>query len=398
MENGDQILKVLVVEDDRASQRLLQRVLEKNNYEVTCAGNGCQALEAMENSDFSIVITDWMMPEMDGLALVRAIRAKKSSDYTYIIMLTSKAATDDLVAGMDAGADDFLSKPYKNAELSVRVRSGERLIELNQTLADVNARMRQDLESAALIQKSLLPKQKSVRENVEIEWRFRPCDELAGDIFNFFELDEDSIALYLLDVSGHGVAAALLSVTLSRMLSPVIDDTSLLKSKIPEAPFYRLTPPAEVAQQLNNRFLIDENNEQFFTIIYGILNLKTQELRYISAGHPGIAYLNGTGQVKFLESPSMPVGFVENAHYQEHRLQLNPGDRIYLYSDGIIEARNRNDELYGNERLQKLLEIARVGSLHQSVDNILTEVGDFAEGPGIKDDVSVLALELKTAK
>ena len=387
-----------MVEDDRASQRRLERALEKSGYQVTCAGNGRQALQAMDQDNFSIVITDWMMPEMDGLALVSAIRAKKSTDYTYIIMLTSKVATEDLVSGMEAGADDFLSKPYKNEELRVRVRSGERLVLLNQTLATVNARMRKDLESAALIQKSLLPKQKSGRKNVDIEWRFRPCDELAGDIFNFFELDEDSIALYLLDVSGHGVAAALLSVTLSRMLSPVIDDTSLLKSKITAAPFYRLTTPAEVAHQLNNRFLINESNEQFFTIIYGILNLKTQQLRYVSAGHPGMAYLNGAGKANFLENPSMPIGFVENADYQEQLLQLMPGDRIFLYSDGIIEARNPDDELYGNTRLQSLLESTRQKPLKESVDKILEDVEGFAEGAGIKDDISVLALELKAKK
>lgn len=388
-------MKILVVEDERVSQLKLKRVLQKSGYEVTCANDGRQALKAMEKNDFSIVITDWMMPEMDGLELVRAIRADKSPDYTYIIMLTSKAETADLVAGMEAGADDFLSKPYKSAELRVRVRSGERLISLNQTLATVNARMRKDLESAALIQKSLLPNKKTHRQNVEIEWRFRPCDELAGDIFNFFELDEDTIALYLLDVSGHGVAAALLSVTLSRMLSPVIDDTSLLKSKTSIAPYYRLTPPAEVARQLNKRFLIDENNEQFFTIIYGILNLKTNVLTYISAGHPGIAYQNHSGKVDFLEMPSMPVGFTDQAVYEEQQILLKPSDRIYLYSDGILEARNPDEELYGKDRLQHLLEKSRKASLTDSVETILTEISDFTKDAGFEDDVSVLALELK---
>lgn len=396
-------MKILIAEDEPVSRKVLQKTLECWGYEVTAASNGREALAIFRENHFSFVITDWMMPEMDGLELVKRIREHQRAGYVYIIMLTGRSEKQDLIEGMDNGADDFVAKPFDQEELRVRLRAGERVIQLEENLAlrnaelqEINERMRLELKSAAEIQHSLLPLNLPVLEGINVAWRLRPCDELAGDILNIFNLDEDEIGLYVLDVSGHGVPAALLAVTLSRMLSPVMDQASLLKSHHYSPEGYLITPPAGVANQLNKRFQIDMNSGQYFTLQYGVLNKKTHSLRYVSSGHPGMIYKPRDAAATLLNSPSLPIGFLENNQYQESNVQLYPGDRLYLYSDGIPEAENPDNILFGTARMLSTLQSCAELSLEESLDKLLAEVEDWAGSSNLKDDITLLSIEIES--
>jgi sigma-B regulation protein RsbU (phosphoserine phosphatase) len=396
-------VKILIAEDEPVSRKILQKTLENWGYEVTAAANGREALTAFREGSFSFVITDWMMPEMDGLELVKRIRVHQRMEYIYIIMLTGRSEKQDLIEGMNNGADDFVAKPFDQEELRVRLRAGERVIQLEEKLAqrnaelqEINERMHHDLKTAAEIQHSLLPLNMPALEGINIAWRLRPCDELAGDILNIFNLDEDEIGLYVLDVSGHGVPAALLAVTLSRMLSPIMDQASLLKSLHYSPEGYLITPPAGVANQLNKRFQIDMNSGQYFTLQYGVLNKRTHRLRYVSSGHPGMIYKPKDADAMLLNSPSLPIGFLENNEYQENSVQLYPGDRLYLYSDGIPEAENSENVLFGTDRMLTIIQSSDALSLEESLDKLLAEVEDWAGSSDLKDDVTLLSIEIES--
>jgi len=396
-------MKILIAEDDMVSRKVLQRTLEKWGYNVDAAEDGMEALELYRQGGYSILITDWMMPRLDGVQLVEQVRGIDSKDYVYIIMLTAKSAKYEFIEAMEAGADDFLSKPLDREELRVRLQAARRVIDLerqlskqNEKLTENNVRMKHDLEAAARIQVSLLPDSPPPLDDYEIDWRFNPCDELAGDIFNVFNLDEEMMGLYLLDVSGHGVSAALLAVTLSRLLSPVMDTASLLKSRLKEEPWYQLTEPIEVANQLNKRFQLDPKNSQYFTLIYGLLNKVTGELRYISAGHPAIIHLSKENGGKIVDAPGIPIGIMENSVFEEYRLQLEPGDRFYIYSDGIAEAENLQSEQFGTVRLMETLQEGMSSSLGNSIETMLHKVEKWCGHRSIGDDVSVLAMEMKS--
>nr|HQV32766.1 response regulator [Calditrichia bacterium] len=242
-------MRILIAEDEAVSRRLLERRLTEWGHEVVAAVNGREALAFFREAPFSLVITDWVMPEMDGLELVRRIR-REAEEYVYIIMLTSKAEKSDLVKGMDNGADDFIHKPFDKEELRVRLRAGERIVELearlkqkNEALSQASDKMFESIRAAAVIQNSLLPAQVPDLPNVRVAWRFQPCDELAGDILNVLQLDEENLGFYVLDVSGHGVPAALLAVTLSRILSPLEDQASLLIEKDEKTGRQRIVNP-----------------------------------------------------------------------------------------------------------------------------------------------------------
>ncbi len=394
-------MKILIAEDEAVSRKKLQRILEKWGYEVVVTTNGAEALRAFQDDHFSLVITDWMMPEMDGLELVKRIRAMNLPEYVYVIMLTAKSKKDDLIAGLEMGADEFVSKPFHQDELRARVNNGLRIIRLESSLSrrnaelhEINQRMKWDLEAAAKIQASLLPAASPNVEGITVSWRFKPCDELAGDIFNVFKLDENEIGLYILDVSGHGVPAALLAVSVSNMMSPILDQASLLKTYCDNAPGYQITSPAEVLNHLNNRFPLDMENGQYFTLLYGILNKKTRQFRYSSAGHPGIIYQPRQQRAEILKTPSLPVGFLENNHYEEYTLHLEKYDRIYLYSDGIPEAESQDNKLFGQERMMQILEENRSNTLEESVNALLTRVEEWATPSPLKDDATLLGIEI----
>ena len=228
-------MRILIAEDNLPMRQALEYFLLDWGHEVVIAQTGADAWERFKEENFPIVVSDWMMPGMDGLELVRRIRAVQSS-YVFILIITAKRQTDDLVEILDAGADAFISKPFEKNELRAKLQAGIRIIELEQSLAErnlalaqANEQMKEDLGAAAEIQKAFLPTNLPEFPGLKFGWSFRPCEQLAGDMLNVFPLDEKHVALYLLDVSGHGIASALLSVTLSRLLSPQPLQHSLLK-------------------------------------------------------------------------------------------------------------------------------------------------------------------------
>jgi sigma-B regulation protein RsbU (phosphoserine phosphatase) len=218
--------RILIVDDEPDQRLRIKFVLTKQGYEIVEAGDGVEALAVLQREAVPIVITDWSMPNLDGLELCRAIRAGAASSKVYIIFLTSQGDKARLVEAIDAGADDYLTKPAHPAELAVRIRNGERTLKAREELEAVNARLRQDLEAAARIQRALLPSSLPDCDRVHFAWAYHPSATLAGDHLNMFWLDDRHIGLYLLDVSGHGVSASLLAVTASRFLSPTADVSS----------------------------------------------------------------------------------------------------------------------------------------------------------------------------
>src|SRR5574337_2228366 len=190
-------MRILIVDDDVDMRRLLLRTLQRWGYDVVPAADGVEAWEHLQDESISFVITDWIMPKLDGLGLCRRIREARFARYIYIILLTAKNSKDELIKGMEAGADDFLIKPFNAGELKVRIRAGERIVKLESNLEEQNkklqeaySRIRKDLDAAVTMQRSLLPSHALVVTGYRIEWMFAPCQFVAGDSFNVFQLNQ----------------------------------------------------------------------------------------------------------------------------------------------------------------------------------------------------------------
>jgi sigma-B regulation protein RsbU (phosphoserine phosphatase) len=268
--------------------------------------------------------------------------------------------------------------------------------ELRQTtrqLEDAYGELKKDVEAAARIQRSLLPTTLPQLENVRFAWDFRPSTDLAGDFLNIVPLSDHQLGIYILDVSGHGVAASLLSVTLSRWLS-ANPYQSFLLSPVADGMGPAVTPAAEVAARLNDQLLMDASNNQYFTLIYGVLDLNTFEFRHISAGHSGPLHLRHDGGTELLDSNAKPIGLLEGAQFEERTLHLSPGDRLLLFTDGLSEAESPFRAELGDDRVVQLIDGYRHLSLDDTISSLMNDLDQWCGHRPLRDDVSVLALEI----
>jgi sigma-B regulation protein RsbU (phosphoserine phosphatase) len=254
--------------------------------------------------------------------------------------------------------------------------------------------MRFYLDAAARVQQSLLPERAPDLPGVEVAWTFRPCTELAGDTFNILPLGDGSFGFYIIDVSGHGVPAALLSVTLSHTLSPVSGRSWLLGREQSHDPNSTATAPAEVVTRLNEFFQMQPDSMQYFTMIYGIFDPTDRRLRYAAAGHPPIVLVPQSGDPRALATGGVPTGMFEESSWEDIMVDVSPGDRLYLYTDGVIEATSEEHGEFEVERLISELGTHRELSLQESVDAIRARVESWCGEKEPGDDVTILALEI----
>ena len=259
-----------------------------------------------------------------------------------------------------------------------------------------NTRMRQDLERAAEVQKTLLPSRLPEIANGSLAWRLEPTDELAGDTLNVVRLDEHHLALYVLDVSGHGVSSALLSVTLNHWLSPQKSQSGLFTKGSGDT--YRIVSPDEVARKLNRQFPMDTSTAQYFTLLYGILDTRTNAFTYVTAGHPPPILLEEHLPARQLPGTGVPVGLLPDAEYRAHTVTLKDGDRLYLFSDGMFEAGSIDGSEFGIDRMLEIVNDSRHQELTDSIDELFTAVSQWRAGAPFPDDLSVLSFEAGAEK
>lgn len=454
-------IDVLIAEDSRIQAKMLQKRLTQAGYEVRWAENGKDALEMTLAKRPDLIISDIEMPVMSGYEYCEAVKTNPDLRTIPLILLSTLSQPEDIIQGLHVGADNYVTKPYdanfllarvsdllstplgdddddqgqildvqlggktyqvkagtqrvlnllvstfanaveKNNEL---VRANEDLSharddleQSNMKLESTNARMTRDLDAAAKIQHSLLPTSQPSTDIAEFSWRYIPCDELAGDFLNVLRLDEKHVAAFVVDVSGHGVASSLLSVAIGRVMTAQATESSLLVKKISGSDEKRIVTPGQVAAELNRRFPMEEQGELYFTMIYGVLNLETLEFQFTSCGHPGLVHVPKSGDPALIETEGFAIGWFEDVEYDEHTLQLNNGDRLFLYSDGIPEAMDQDLNELGNDRMLEQFAGTSTKPLDESVASMLESVKRWCAVNGPKDDISILGLQIELEK
>jgi len=398
-------MRILIAEDERITRTSLARQLTSWGHEVTAAEDGERAWELLAAADFDIVITDWEMPRLSGLDLVRRIHLTPRNAYTYVILLTSRGDKSDIVRGIEAGADDYVSKPFDRDELRVRLLAGERIVRLeralsrqNTELRDANERIRSGLQAAARVQQSMLPRANVVTPNVRTAWKYVPTDELAGDGIALHLIDDHFLVAYVLDVSGHGVPAALLSVSAMHSMEPIPEATSLLRDMTGggggNGRLGTIRHPCEVATALNRSFRAGENDGRYLTMVLCVLDTRDGRLCTTIAGHPAPFVLRGGQIVALPDAGGFPIAIVDGAEYEEGVAQLRPGDRICLVSDGILEQTDAaGDEQFGMTRLVEFLAARGNAPVDQVVTETAEQLATWAGSNNFTDDVSLVIVE-----
>jgi sigma-B regulation protein RsbU (phosphoserine phosphatase) len=398
---------ILVVDDALTNLKVLSGMLKDRGYKARPVLSGKLALLAARNDPPDLILLDVNMPEMNGFETCEHLKADDKLKRIPVIFISALTEELDKVKAFAIGGVDYLTKPFHMEELHARVETHLKLrrlqIELEETnarlasanarLASANGRMSRDLKAAAKIQETFLPREAPRVPGADFAWVYRPCDELAGDGLNVIPLGDGKVGLYILDVSGHGVASALLSVTLGRLLSPPSEPSSILIRDEDVGDRSDITPPAEVAARLNRLFPFDSVTEQFTTMVYGILDTATGEFRYVSAGHPGPVHLPSGADPVILENLGSPIGLSDEV-YEERSVHLGWGDRVYLYSDGVPEAMDPAGKLFGDARLLEAIGQGRSEPLQEGVATLLREIARWQGSARPHDDISILAVEV----
>ncbi|MGO8691938.1 MAG: PP2C family protein-serine/threonine phosphatase [Thermoguttaceae bacterium] len=260
----------------------------------------------------------------------------------------------------------------------------------NQDLFRANQRMKRDLDAAARVQRTLLPEGFPEIHGLNFAWTYRPCDELAGDALNIVRINDDLVALYLLDVSGHGVPAALLSVTATRSLHPRAGGAPSLVAGPGMSP--DAVAPLLVASRLNTLYPMESNGDHYFTMVYGLLDVRTHRFRFTVAGHPAPILVREGCPPKRLDVMGFAIGMIDEAEFDESVIDLQRGDRLYLHSDGLTEEVNAQDEEFGNERLLNAIADGQTLGLQDTIESLVQKVVAWRGEEHLRDDVSILAV------
>jgi sigma-B regulation protein RsbU (phosphoserine phosphatase) len=384
--------KLLVVDDNEMNRDMLSRRLSRRKHTVITAENGQQALDLIERESFDVVLLDIMMPGISGIEVLKILRESYSPNDLPIIMATAKSENEDIVEALKLGANDYVTKPLNFPVVLARVSTQLSLKKSQDALKSAHDRMKSDLDAAAQIQQTLLPYNLPEIDSLAIGWKFYPCDELAGDFLNIFQLSENEIGIYIVDVMGHGVPAALLSFSVSRDLSPLAGPDSIVLNSgdTPGA-----VSPVEVLTKLNTLYPFETNKDRFFTMLYGVLDIRDNQFRYGSAGHPGPLIISSDQSVQEISGEGFPIGIVEKPDYNENTITLNQGDRMYLYSDGFIEERNKDGDRFDINQFQESIKSNYSLTLDKSIEHTVTAIMSWHGSEHFSDDLSIIGIEIQ---
>lgn len=402
----DKVEQVLVVDDSRAQRRILAAYLKRWGYSVIEAGSGAEALRLCATHTVDLVVSDWMMPGMTGLEFCEKFRALHRDHYGYFILLTSKSEKGEVAHGLDVGADDFLTKPVAASEFLARIRAGERILRMERELTEKNRLVHQtlseistlydsldrDLAEARNLQQSLVRDRFRDFGRARISLMLRPAGHVGGDLVGFFPIGDDQIGFFAVDVSGHGVASALMTARLAAYLSGPSPDQNLALHRARDGSV-QPRAPSDVAARLNRLCLEDMETELYFTMLLGHLDMRDGVATLTQCGHPHALVQREDGGLRSYGEGGLPIGLIKGAAWQDISVQLMPGDRLFILSDGVTECPDPNGKLLDEEGVFHLLR--RNAGLRGNTffETLVWELTSYCGDKNFPDDISGVLLE-----
>jgi phosphoserine phosphatase RsbU/P len=380
--------RVLIADDNKVNRLLLSRSVELLGHGVSLAENGRIALERLRTEPFDLLLLDIEMPELDGFAVLEQLKADSQSREVPVIVTSSVEGLDNIVRCINLGAEDYLRKPVNQVLLKARIAASLEKKRLRDKVRAALARLEEELSQARRLQLGMLPRvfpACTSQQPVEIHALMEPAREVGGDLYDFFYASEHQFCFLVGDVSGKGAAAAMFMArtrSLVRMAVQLWQKTS----------GDQITP-MRIVEAVNHELCQNNRDRMFVTLFLGVLDAKTGVLTYVNAGHLAPCVLHASGSIESVgDKPAMPLAVRAGAAYQERTVTLLPGDTVFVFSDGVTEAMNVADELYGNDRLQADLRAASALTPEEIVRAIKVQVDAFTEGALKFDDVTMLAL------
>jgi len=379
--------RILVVDDNDSNRALLERQLMRQGHRVDGAADGRQALDLLASQRFDLVLLDVMMPVMDGFSALRELKSSPAIRHIPVIMISALDELESVVRCIEAGAEDYLPKPFNPTLLRARIGAcleKKALRDTEQqhlrTIEETQRRLGDELAEAANYVRSILPA--PLAEPFAIDWSYVPSTELGGDSFGYHWIDDDHFALYLLDVCGHGVGASLLSVSAIN----VIRSGALVGTDVRD--------PAAVLSALNLAFPMEQQNNMYFTLWYGVYQKSTRILRHSSGGHPPALLLlpqpTGPCAVEEVRSPGMIVGILPNTAYTTASRTIPEGSTLILLCDGTYEIRQRDGAMMDFDEFKDFL--GEYGTRPDAFERVLSWIRSLRDEGPLDDDFSLVRI------
>ncbi len=398
--------RVLVVDDSRLQRRILSASLVRWGYIVVEATTATEALAMCKVETPDMIISDWIMPGMTGPEFCRAFRIMGGSHYAYFVLLTSKSDTTDVAAGLDSGADDFLTKPVNGDELRARLLAGERILDMQYELSQTNRIMRKtlaelqrvydsldkDLQEARDLQQSLIRERHHDFGPAAVSLMLHSSGHVGGDLVGFFPINDNEVGLFGLDVSGHGISSALMTARLAGYLSAGTPEHNIVLERADNGKA-RARCLAKVVAELNNLVLTEMRTEHYFTLMLVTFDLTTGIAKLVQAGHPHPLVQRADGTVQQWGTGGFPVGLVADMSFETFELRLQPGDRLMILSDGITECPDPVGNMLGEAGLADMMHRFQGIKGKALLEAMVWDLSAFAGKEDFPDDVSGLVFE-----
>jgi serine phosphatase RsbU (regulator of sigma subunit) len=376
---------ILIVDDTPANLRLLSQMLTEQGYHVRPVPDGSLVLAAVQAEEPDIILLDIRMPEMNGYEVCEHLKADTQTCDIPIIFISALDAIQDKVKAFTVGGVDYVTKPFQVEEVLARVETHLALRNLQKQLQDANRKMAQELALAGEVQTSFLPHDLPDIPGWQLTATLKPAREMSGDFYDFIPLPDGCLGILVADVSDKGAGAALYMAL----------SWTLIRTYAAEYP----SQPENVLSAVNHRILNDDYTYHFVTVFYSILDPNTGTLVYCNAGHwpPYLISAQDNGSVQKLSRTGISLGLFADGNFERGVVQLDPGDVLVLYTDGITEAQNAQGSFLGEERLLESVKTKLGRPVGEIQDTILADVQSFASDAPQSDDIALIVLLRKTA-
>ncbi len=384
MRQAAQQKSILIVDDTPINIGVISGAL-KDTFKTKVATNGEKALEIANGSDKpDLILLDVLMPHMDGYEVCRRLKANPETRDIPVIFLTGQTGAEDETMGFEAGAVDYIHKPFSEPVVKARVHTHLMLREAHAQIAQQLIAMNIEMEMGRQIQLSILPKSTPKLEGIEIVARYMPMTAVAGDFYDFIIVDEKRLGILVADVSGHGLPSALIASMLQVALTAQAGNAS---------------DPGRVLAGLNLA-LCGKFEYNFVTAVYVYVDLEKKTLTYAGAGHPPLLFwAKSAGGAKEVMENGLVLGMIPEATYQSLQIPIAAGDRGILYTDGIPETKNPAEVEFGTDRIKQFMEKNHQLSADQFADGLIDHLSGWAEEPRgqrQQDDITVLTIDFKS--
>jgi len=388
--------KILIAQTDRDSRARLSETLQTEGYFVLEAADLKKAARYLRHHP-SLLLLEIEMATHELLELWMEFGKTCQDTDVPCLVFSSRHMPPEKIRELAPWAAECIFHFEDHNEVLLKVANQFTIRRLayefnlaQNMLLEKSRELERHLRSAAQIQKSLIPATIPKVRNLDFSWRFLPCRKVGGDLFNILQLDEDTVMAYVLDVSGHGISSAMVTVSVYQSLSHQMGQ--ILKQPIKIPPYYRILSPAEVMEELDQEYPF-ERFEMFFTISYLLINPASGQVRYCNAGHPPPILVRRNGAVEILEAGGTIIGLGGKVPFEEGEVRLQQGDRLFVFTDGILEHANDGGELYGTDRLHRKLVELRDESLFGSCRKTIESLYAFRRAKPLEDDVTLLGIE-----